>query len=383
MKNTILKPSLLIILALSTIPGISCRGNTPVPDALEYIFESGTEGYACYRIPAIVTTTDGIILAFAEARKNGCSDTGDIDLVMKRSRDQGKTWSRLQVIWDDEANVCGNPAPVVDQVTGAIHLLATWNLGKDHEREIIDEESRDTRRVFVMRSDDHGTTWTTAREITTSVKKENWTWYATGPCHGIQMRTGDFKGRLVVPCDHIEAGTKKYFSHTIHSDDHGQSWELGGISPQDQVNECTVAEITGGQLMLNMRNYDRKQKARKVAYSADGGESWSDIASDTALIEPICQASLLMLHDGKPCLLFLNPADENKRRKMTLKTSTDEGRTWTGALILHQGPSAYSDLTRLANGDIGTLFEAGTDSPYQGIAFKAIPRSLIYPGGLD
>ncbi len=220
---------------------------------------------------------------------------------MKSSDDGGKTWSRLKIIWNDKNNVCGNPAPVVDKETGMVHLLMTWNLGEDHERDIIAGKSNDTRRVFVSSSSNEGETWSTPQEITSSTKLENWTWYATGPCHGIQLQNEKNKGRLVIPCDHIEAGKKKYFSHIIYSDNHGKTWQLGGTTLQDQVNECTVAELPDGKLLLNMRNYDRTQKSRKISLSEDGGLSWSDIQSDTALIEPICQASLLFSENTKHC----------------------------------------------------------------------------------
>jgi len=359
---------------------ITCKANSQGSESLNYLFESGTEGYQCFRIPAIVTTTKGTILAFAEGRKKGCSDTGDIDLVLKRSEDNGKTWSKLVVIRDDGENVCGNPAPVVDESTGTIHLLSTWNLGEDPERDIIDGKSKDTRRVFVMKSGDDGLSWSDAREITGSVKRDHWTWYATGPCHGIQLQQGPLEGRLLVPCDHIEAVSKKYYSHVIFSDDHGKTWELGGTTPQDQVNECTVAELQDGRVMLNMRNYDRSQKSRKVAFSEDGGETWSNIVADKTLIEPICQASLLMVfaeQAEKNTLLFLNPADENKRQKMTLRMSRDEGSTWAGSLELHKGPAAYSDLTRLSGGSLGCLYEAGHSNPYQGIVFREIQWQKI------
>ncbi len=354
---------------------LSCEAGPSANDSLNYIFESGTEGYKCFRIPAIVTTNTGTLLAFAEGRKIGCSDTGDIDLVMKRSEDNGNTWSKLIVIWDDGDNVCGNPAPVVDEQSGAIHLLSTWNLGKDKESQIIAGSSKDSRRVFVMRSDDDGLSWTDAEEITSSVKKENWTWYATGPCHGIQLKSAVNKGRLLIPCDHIEAGTKRYYSHVIYSDDNGKSWKLGGTTPQDQVNECTVAELSDGRLLLNMRNYDRSQKSRKIAISEDGGMSWSDLASDSLLIEPICQASMLMVQDQKHKmhgLYFLNPAHEDERRMMTLRRSEDEGLSWSESRVLYPGPSAYSDLTLLSNGSLGFLYEAGISSPYQGIVFQSL-----------
>lgn len=341
----------------------------------DYLFESGADGYNTFRIPAIITTKSGTLLAFAEGRKRSSSDTGDIDLVMKRSEDNGKTWSVIKVIWNDGENVCGNPAPVQDRKTGKIFLLSTWNLGSDHESDIIKEKSRDTRRIFVLVSSDDGRTWSQPTEITESVKPGNWTWYATGPCHGVQIKNGDYKDRLIIPCDHIEAGTGKYFSHVIYSDDHGDTWKTGGITRQDQVNECTVAELSGGKLILNMRNYDRTQKTRKISISRDGGLSWSDIYSDPALPEPICQASLLSYYlplKGETKLLFSNPADENSRKNMTLRVSMDDGKTWTKSKILNNGPSAYSDLTILKSGDIGCLYEAGTKSPYEGIVFQRV-----------
>jgi sialidase-1 len=340
-----------------------------------YLFEGKTNGYNTFRIPAIISTIKGTLLAFAEGRKNTSSDTGDIDLVMKRSEDNGQTWSDLEVIWDDGGNVCGNPAPVQDRVTGRIYLLSTWNFGSDHENEIIKETSKDTRRIFIIVSDDDGRSWSGPGEITGSVKKSDWTWYATGPCHGIQMENGEFRNRLIIPCDHIESGTEKYYSHIIYSEDNGKTWNLGGTTLQDKVNECSVAELTGGKLILNMRNYDRTQKSRKIALSDNGGLTWSDIYSDPVLIEPICQGSLLnypSTETGKERLFFLNPADENSRKNMTLRMSFDEGKTWSGLKVLFPGPSAYSDLTILSSGDIGCLYEAGDVSPYQGIVFQRV-----------
>lgn len=338
---------------------------------LTYIFESGLEAYKSFRIPAIVTTNSGRILAFAEGRVKGKSDTGDIDLVMKSSDDGGKNWSALKVIWDDNENVCGNPAPVVDRTTGDIYLLLTWNLGEDHERDIIAGKSKNTRRVFVTSSSSNGDNWTTPKEITSSTKRDNWTWYATGPCHGIQLKQGEYKGRLVIPCDHIEAKTGKYFSHIIYSDNHGKTWQLGGTTPQNQVNECTVAELPNGKLLLNMRNYDRTQKSRKISWSENGGQTWSNIQSDTALIEPICQASLLFSEENET-LYFLNPANTDNRTNMTLKSSTNWGKSWKLEKVLYPGASAYSDLTLINKNTLGCLYEGGKQSPYEGIVFTTI-----------
>ena len=366
--KSILAPTFLILLTtLVIVP--TCRSET-----LSYLFKSGTEGYNAFRIPAIVITNKGTILAFAEGRKQGQSDTGDIDIVLKRSEDNGKTWSELKVVWDQGENVCGNPAPVVDKVTGTIFLLSTWNLGTDHEPEIINQKSEDTRRVFILQSTDDGKSWSKAKEITKSVK-DDWTWYATGPCHGIQLEKGKDKGRLVIPCDHIEAGTKKYYSHIIYSDDHGKTWNLGGSTPQYQVNECVVAELSDGKLMLNMRNYDRTKKTRKISISEDGGLNWNNIYADSALIEPICQAGLArysFADQGVSRLLFLNPANQDSRRNMTLRISYDEGLTWIKSKVLHEGPSAYSDVIKLPNGEIACFYEAGLINAYEGIVFQKV-----------
>ncbi len=340
---------------------------------LNYIYKSGEEGYQCFRIPAIVTTANGTVLAFCEGRKNNCADAGDIDLVLKRSEDGGKTWSKLQVVWDDGENTCGNPAPVIERKSGAIILLSSWNLGTDHERDIIAQKSKDTRRIFKLSSTDDGRTWTTAEEITKNVKKENWTWYATGPGSAIQIQKGKYKGRLVVPCNHIEAVTKGNRSHAIYSDDRGKTWNLGGITPQDSVNESTIAEYAGGKLMLNMRNAG-KARNRQVAISKDGGNTWSDIYPDTTLIEPVCQGNLIQYKTGRKMLLaFSNPASKTARVAMTARISYDGGKTWPLKKLIYEGPSAYSNLTVLHNGNLACFYEAGYSKPYEGIVFEEIP----------
>lgn len=338
---------------------------------LQYVFRNGENGYACFRIPAIVRTEKGTLLAFAEGRKNGCSDTGDIDLLLKRSFDGGKTWGPIQVVWDDGENTCGNPAPVVDRETGKIWLLATWNLGSDHEKEIIGSTCKDTRRVYVTSSADDGGTWRAAAEITKKVKRKEWTWYATGPCAGIQLTRSKFSGRLVIPCDHIVADSKVGYSHVIYSDNHGKTWKLGGIA-QPQTNESTVTELSSGDVMLNMRNSNRESRYRQVAISHDGGGSWTTSYRDTVLVEPICQASLIphrFSGDDKVYQVFSNPANRTKRNTMTIRISSDDAKTWQASMLVYAGPSAYSGLVSFPDGHIGILYEAGKQKPYEGIAF--------------
>lgn len=347
----------------------------PVP-AGEPLFVSGQDGYHTYRIPALAVTTRGTVLAFCEGRRLGAGDSGDIDLLVKRSTDHGQTWSPQQVIWDDEGNTCGNPCVVIDRDTGAIWLLTTWNRGDDHEREIIAGTSTDTRRVLVTVSRDDGLTWSQPQEITAAVKQDRWTWYATGPGSGIQIQHGPHTGRLVIPCDHIEAGTRHYYSHVIYSDDQGATWLLGGSTPQHQVNECEVVELAGGRLLLNMRNYDRTKRNRQVATSDDGGLTWKEQRFDPALIEPICQAAIERYRwptaETASVILFSNPASESGRVNMTLRASFDEGQTWPMSRVLHSGPSAYSDLAVLANGAIACLYEAGQSHPYESIVLAIV-----------
>lgn len=340
------------------------------------VFQKGQDGYACFRIPAIVQSKAGTLLAFAEARRNSCSDTGNIDLVVKRSEDGGKTWSKAITVWDDGDNVCGNPAPIVDQETGRIILVTCWNLGEDHEKEIIDGKSKDSRRIYVLSSDNDGISWSAPKEITSSVKHPDWTWYATGPCHGIQLQSKKYKGRLVVSANHMVAGTKTYHSQLIYSDDKGETWKLGGIVSKHGGNESSVVELENGDLMLNMRNYNREEsKSRSYVISKDGGETVSEMQYLPELIEPICQGSTLnYMKNGKISnnILFSNPASTDKREKMTIKLSQNNGTTWPYAFLVYPGPAAYSDLVNLPDGNIGLLYEYGTNNAYEKIGFTSI-----------
>lgn len=369
-----------------TLSNFSVSGNLidpPAPPAPLFPsgFAGGKEGYHTYRIPALAVTNKGAVLAICEGRKDSWNDSGNIDLLGKRSTDQGKTWSAQQVIRDDGGNTCGNPCVVVDRETGTILLLSTWNRGDDHEGGIIARTSKDGRRVFVMRSTDDGITWSKPREITADVKKPDWTWYATGPGSGIQIEHGPDKGRLVIPCDHIEAETKHYYSHVIYSDDHGATWKLGGTTPQHQVNECEVVELTGGKLMLNMRNYERTQRSRQTAISDDGGMTWHDQSHDPALIEPICQAAIERVRwpqgDKPGVVVFSNPASTSGRVNMTVRASFDDGKSWPVSTVLFAGPAGYSDLAVLSNGTIACLYEGGANNIAESIIFTFLPLESL------
>lgn len=355
-----------ISLALTLLLILPSLGMTD--DGLEEqdIFVSGEGGYHSYRIPSIVAAKDGSLIAFCEARKASRSDTGDIDLVMRRSKDDGKTWSEVTVIWDDGNNTCGNPCPVLDEETGTIWMLLTWNSGSVHERDVQPGYGEDSRRVFVTHSDNHGLSWSKPQEITEDTKQKTWTWYATGPGAGIQIQEGAQRGRLVIPCDHkipTEKGVE-FRSHVVISDDHGATWRLGGVAPKPQVNECEVVEHRPGILMLNMRNYDKSVKSRQICFSDDGGESWHRQSHAESLIEPVCQASIRryngLSESNEPngnILLFSNPASDSKRVNMTIRVSQDGGESWPHSRTIFAGGSAYSCLCVLEDGTILCLYE--------------------------
>jgi sialidase-1 len=330
-------------------------------------FRSG-DGYHTYRIPAAIVTGNGTLLAFCEGRRSGGGDSGEINLLVKRSTDNGQTFGKPQIVWADGKNTCGNPCPVVDQSTGTIWLLMTHNLGQDSERDIVHNNAKQ-RTVWITSSSDDGKTWATPREITKDVSKPEWAWYATGPGVGIQIQRGRRAGRLVIPCDYTIRGGGKNSgnSHIIYSDDHGKTWNLGGEAPEKRFNECQIVELSDARLMLNMRNTRPPQvPQRGVCISDDGGETFKDLRHDPVLIEPVCQGSIIRFND---VILFSNPASEAKRINMTVRMSRDDAATWPVAKLIHAGPSAYSCLVVLPNGMLGLLYECGEKTPYERIEF--------------
>ena len=350
----------------------------------QVVWRAGASGYHTYRIPVALATPGGALLAFAEGRRTGRGDAGDIDLLVKRSNDGGRTWADALVVCDDGPHTCGNPAPVVDRRTGVIHLLMTRNLGTDRERAIMAGTSEDVRRVYHAQSTDDGRSWTVPRDISATTRAPDWRWYATGPVHGIQLTRGPHAGRLVVPANHSvpgpEAeGPERYRSHVLVSDDRGRTWRSGGIH-EPYTNESTVVELSDGSLLQNMRSYHGRNR-RAVATSRDGGQTWSAVRLDATLIEPVCQASLLRygwpdMQHPRGILLFSNPAGTTRAR-MTVRASFDDGATWPVEKLIEEGSAAYSSLVRLSDGRVGLLYER---ADYREIVFSAFTLDWLLEG---
>lgn len=374
---------------------------TPAPPPLgvrpdfrrEDLFVAGADGVREYRIPALVTTAKGTLLALCDARVEAPGDApNNIDLVLKRSEDQGETWSPTSVIADfPGTRAACDPCLLVDGRTGKIWVVYdhVWPDPDSMEQagETLPAGVRPDRtgRIITLHaifSEDDGRTWSPPTDITRQLTREGWLSVMAAPGRGIRMRNG----RLVVPCYSRRAdgpGRQGDFSSVAYSDDGGRTWSLGsGAGPA--TNECQVVELANGDLMLNMRSYHGRG-CRAVATSGDGGETWSELTHDTALIEPRCQASLIRYGagadgGGRDRLLFSNPAHRTERVNMTVRSSPDSGATWPVSRVVHPGPAAYSCLTVLEDGRIGLLFENGADSPYERISFACFnPEWLTDP----
>lgn len=262
------------------------------------VFTSGTEGYKSFRIPAIIKLPYGPLLAFAEGRVNDSGDFGDINIVMKRSDDNGATWGPLQTVVDNDSLQAGNPAPVAD-VTDRVYLhgriFLFYNTGNNHEGEI--RKGKGLREVWYKTSADGGVTWSEPVNITTQVHrplqpqinpaynfKEDWRSYANTPGHATQFRYGKYYGRIYVAANHSEGNPqphfKDYFAHGYYTDDHGKTFHLAATMPIPGGNEATAAVLNNGRLMLNARNQQGNVKARMVATSNDGGATWDQYAFD-------------------------------------------------------------------------------------------------------
>lgn len=349
-------------------------------------FRAGQEGYASFRIPAVVAARSGTLLAFCEGRADGAGDAGHIDIVLKRSTDGGRTWGPLQVAAENGDDLAGNPAPVVLD-TGRVLLVHVRDAAAAGEAAIRRGEvsAADGRRVWVRYSDDEGTTWSGPREITDDTKRPEWRWYATTPGHAIQLGTG----RIVVPANHSlppagdDTGTEGRYDggHCLLSDDRGETWRIGYVDddPDGYVNanETTAAELPDGRVYLNTRNDSPSPGTRADAYTEDGGETLvKPFRPQAGLTGPVVQGSLLQLRDPD-LLLFAGPADPGARALMTVRAGTGHGTTWRPVHTVDGLPAAYSDLVRADEATVGLLYETGDFGPYETITFRRIPVTAL------
>jgi sialidase-1 len=386
-------------MAGGTAVAVVAAGLTLVPASTEAAvcnsvpFRRHDAGYSYFRIPALLTTPNGMLLAFAEARFDGGGDSGNIDIVLRRSSNGGCTWGRMILVADHGRNTIGNPSPVYDAVTRKVEMLATGNGGEMTESMMLAGQmsTASSRRVYQLTSSNDGSTWS-EREITRAVKAPGWRWYATGPGHAVQIHGGRYNGRLVVtgvhsgpPVGH-DSGTEHKYSgtHAIISDDHGKSWHLGFVDNtydgQVNTNETTVTQLPDGRLYFNSRDQlGTKPGTRAFAYSGtDGTSLTAAFVAAPAIVAPVVHCSVVSLGDQ---LIFAGPSASGSRRRMTLRSATDSGESghFAAEFVLWSGYAAYSDAVATSVGSVGVLYERGTSSPYDEIAFQAVSTRQLNP----
>ncbi|MEO3924965.1 sialidase family protein [Micromonosporaceae bacterium B7E4] len=345
----------------------------------QVLYKQGDFGYACFRIPGVVRATNGMLLAFAEGRVKDCGDDGEIDLVLRRSADGGRTWGPLQVLSEGNGTTHGNPVPIVDERTGRVVLVSTHN-GAEPCPNGCD------RDPWVQHSDDHGATWTAAREMTEGKRPEWNFWYATGPMHGIQLEHGPHAGRLVVGASFESwdrVGAHVYGSHLLYSDDSGLTWNIGAETSRDDgtviAQELTVVELGDGRIYASARERGTDGGNRAYAISSDSGETWdAPFRTVPALATTDVQAALLRFDGDR--ILYSSPMHPGAREAMGIRSSYDEGRrfeTWDQGKVFYWGPSAYSDMVRLDGDEAALMYEAGTVTPYEQIRFARFNEAYL------
>lgn len=383
--------------------GVPAAATAPSPAGgfeQQILFKASKEqGYFCFRIPAVVESTHGTLLAFAEGRRHDCGDSGDIDLVLKRSTDGGRTWSPLQVVNRGNGDTHGNPAPIVDRRTGRIVLAETYNKGR------TDGLSCDVpcdRTPHLQYSDDDGATWSSPRDLTPSIRPPQWnSWYATGPVHGIQLTHGRHAGRLVFGINSESyADNRVTANHAalIHSDDGGANWKVGALDTwpiaadgtfRQKPSEMTLLERSDGSIYVNGREQDGTDLGhRTAAVSRDGGNSFAaPFHALPDLYTPMVQGSALRLPhspaaDGRSRTLFAAPADPDRRRTMTIRSSWDEGGTWEGVdrgARVTTDWSGYSDLVAISPDVTGLMYEGGAVDARDEIRFVRFTDDWLGP----
>jgi sialidase-1 len=396
MKNNIIA-TLVIVLATSflncnsqdninKVTKVSSRKSVQLTS--QDLFVAGENNVFEYRIPSLITTNSGTLIAVCDARVDKPGDApNNIDLVMKKSYDGGKTWSRSEVIVDFPENDAGaDPSMVINRQTGTIWLAYDYAVAdpQGHLGRII--------RIHLIKSEDDGVTWSSPVELGYLTKgKDFWLQNSPGvglytagviifPMYSVKIPKGD---QLLASTPDLK-GTQQLMM--VYSKDQGKTWSLSnGVG--DINSETQLVSLTGGRIMANMRR-PRGYGYRQVSITDDLGKTWSKIYDDSTLIEPGCQASLINYNFRKKSLLiFSNPADLKERKNMVIRVSNNEGESWQKELPVYNGNARYSCLTQLPNGDIGLIYEAdinykniNNQKRYYGekIVFVEIPSQELF-----
>jgi sialidase-1 len=366
----------------------SLRAAGPFIDKQDLFKVGDDPDFKLYHIPGIVVTARGTVLAWCEARKKG-GDWDDIKVLMRRSTDDGVTWSAPKSLVDVPGHKNKNPFAL--RIEHVDPMDVTYNnpvLIADRDGTVHMLVCLEYMRCFYQRSEDDGITWSAPTEITATFEsfRKNYDWkvLATGPNHSIQIRSG----RLVVPV-WLSTGTggnahRPSVTGTIYSDDQGRTWKAGDIAvpcTEEWINpnETVAIELSDGSVMLNCRN-ESKAHRRLITISPDGATGWSTPKFDNALLEPICMAGIVRYSLDRPRILFCNPDNLSRadgkeepgknrdRKNVSVKLSYDEGKTWVVNKSLEPGASMYSDIAVTKSGTILCFYGRGTKPGFAGDA---------------
>lgn len=342
----------------------------------------GDDDVHSYRIPGLVTTPQGTLLAVYDIRRNSSKDLqGDIDVGLSRSENGGQSWEPMRIIMDrgtwgnlpEEQNGIGDPAILVDPQSGVIWVAALWMHGKPGEMAWNSSkpglDSDETGQFLIVKSEDDGKTWSEPVNITSQIKNPAWNLFFNGPGKGIVLKDGT----LVFAAQYKDPEAMPY-STIIYSKDNGESWHVG-TGAKSNTTEAQVVELQDGTLMLNMR--DNRGGSRSIAVTQDLGQTWEEHStSRNALPEPVCMASLINNPFQDRMLLFSNPASTKGRKNITIKASLDDGETWDDdrQVLLDEGTGwGYSCLTMINKKEIGILYESSVSN----ITFQIVPLKEI------
>ncbi|MBT3383466.1 MAG: exo-alpha-sialidase [Prolixibacteraceae bacterium] len=337
----------------------------------QVIYKSGDDGIAEFRIPSMITTKKGTVLAVCDGRVDRAGDVpNNIDLVLRRLKKGSNEWSPLtRIVNFAGKHGAADPSLVQDHSTGRIFLFYGFCPGRNNITEGANRERRHLMLQYVY-SDDEGENWSNPIHIDYAIREDGWQSIWSSPGRGIQLKNG----RLVIPCT-VNKLTKVMSTILVFSDDHGETWDQ--IEVAENINEATLAELANGDLMINARNQLEDRKCRAITSSKDGGKTWCQPVVDRNLPDPNCQGSFIrnvfkVGKEKKDLLILSNNATNDGRKNMTIKLSDDNGQTWNYEKLIHEGPSAYSCLTIMPNGNIGLLYESGEKSPYETVTFVEI-----------
>jgi sialidase-1 len=338
------------------------------------VFTSGQEGYHTYRIPVIEAAPDGSLIAFAEARKYNADDPGfgkqDIDLVYKRSTNNGASWSPMVVLEDPgELWSAANACTVVDRANRRLwvfYLRSRPGRSTDTARPRTDDFQTQARS-----SDDNGRTWSEPLDLTSVARDMNdsaWRASVPGPGGAIQTRTG----RLVVPM-----WRTPFADFVIFSDDHGQRWQRGQTIPGKPGDENQLVELANGNLLMDFRQNSGPN--RWFAESHDAGKSWGEVRAGIEVTPVACAVERFTQQsagDDRNRLLWTGPKGP-QRERLVIRVSYDEGRTFSNERLISEGYAAYSDLTVLKDKTIGILWERGVERGYQFLTFTRLDLRFL------